>query len=583
MDALDLVIRGGTIVDGSGGEPYRGDVGISNGLIVAVGEVKGPAGREVDATGCLVTPGFVDIHTHYDGQVTWEHRMMPSSAHGVTTVVMGNCGVGFAPCRASDRSTLVALMEGVEDMPEVVMSSGLPWNWETFPEYLDAVAARRFDVDVAAYLPHSCLRVYVMGERGINREVATDEDLAEMRRISAEAMRAGAVGFATSRSIFHLDKFGRPVPTKDSVEPEIQAIAEGMRAAGHGVIEALIDYDDIDAEFGILRDASKRNELALTFTIAQLLDRPHGWKRALQLVEQANNEGVNVKGQVIGRPTGLLLGLELSYNPFSLYPSYQEIADLPLEERVVHMRRPEVRERILEDQAAGAKLKLLDYIQAFQRTYLLGDPPNYAPPPEASIAAIAERRGISPLEVAYDMLLQDGGKAMLFVTVGNYADGNLDAVTRLLTDKNTIMGLGDGGAHYGIISDAAYPTFMLTYWCRDKEGLRLGAPEVIEGLTRIPAEFIGFRDRGRIVPGYKADINIIDFDRLHLHAPHPVFDLPSGGRRLIQKADGYVATFVDGVMTYSEGDPSGALPGKLVRGPQPAPVHPPGQWERVAA
>jgi N-acyl-D-aspartate/D-glutamate deacylase len=394
-----------------------------------------------------------------------------------------------------------------------------------------------------------------------------------MREIAAEAMRAGAVGFATSRSVFHLDKFGRPVPTKDSVEPEIEAIGEGMRMAGHGVIEALIDYDDIDAEFGILRDVSKRNGLALTFTIAQLLDKPHGWKRSLQLVEQANNDGVNVKGQVIGRPTGLLLGLELSYNPFSLYPAYQEIAGLPLEERIAQMRRPEVRERIINDKAAGAKLKLLDYIQAFQRTYLLGDPPDYAPPPEASIAAIAERQGISPLEVAYDMLLQDGGQAILFVTVGNYADGNLDAVTQLLTDKNTIMGLGDGGAHYGIISDAAYPTFMLTFWCRDKDGLRLALPEVIAGLTKVPAEFIGFRDRGQLAPGYKADINIIDLDRLHLHAPQPVFDLPSGGRRLIQRADGYVATFVDGEMTYSEGQATGALPGKLVRGPQAAPGH----------
>lgn len=573
MDMLDLIIRGGTIVDGSGGKPYQGDVGIRNGRIVAIGDVQCAAEQELNAVGCMVTPGFVDIHTHYDGQVTWEHRMMPSSAHGVTTVVMGNCGVGFAPCRASDRASLIALMEGVEDIPDVVMSAGLPWNWETFPEYLDAVAARSFDVDVAAYLPHSCLRVYVMGERGINREVATPQDLAEMRQIASEAMSAGAMGFATSRSIFHLDKFGKPVPTKDSAEPEINAIGEGMRMAGHGVIEALIDYDDIDAEFGLLRDVSKRNDLPLTFTIAQLLDRPHGWKRALQLVEEATIDGVNVKGQVIGRPTGLLLGLELSYNPFSLYPTYQEIACLPLKERLAEMRRPEVRERIIKDKAAGAKLKLLDYIQAFQRTFLLGDPPVYAPPPEASIAAIAERQGVSPLEVAYDMLLRNEGTAILFVTVGNYAEGNLDAVTQLLTDKNTIMGLGDGGAHYGVISDAAYPTFMLTYWCRDKDGLRLALPEVIAGLTKVPAEFIGFGDRGQLALGYKADINIIDLDRLHLHAPHPVFDLPSGGRRLIQRADGYVATFVDGVITYSEGEHTGALPGKLVRGPQLAPTY----------
>ncbi len=572
MAAHDLVIRGGTIVDGSGGTPYAGDVAVRDGLIVAVGQVEGQGAREVDAAGLLVTPGFVDIHTHYDGQVTWENRMMPSSAHGVTTVVMGNCGVGFAPCRAEDRPALIGLMEGVEDIPEVVMTTGLPWNWETFPEYLDAVAARRFDIDVAAYLPHSCLRVYVMGERGARREAATAEDLAEMCRIAAEAMRAGAMGFATSRSIFHRDKSGNPVPTKDSVEPELAAVAAGMGEAGHGVIEALIDYEDVDAEFGLLRRVTEDNGLSLTFTVAQILDNPRGWQRALELIGEANREGVNVKGQVIGRPTGLLLGLDLSFNPFTLNPAYQAIAHLPLAERVTEMRKPDVRARIIADKPAGAKLKLLEYIQAFQRIYALGDPPNYAQPPEASLAAIAESRGVSPLAVAYDLLLDRDGQAILFVAVGNYADGDLDAVTRLLTDENTIMGLGDGGAHYGVICDAGYPTFMLTWWGRDKEGLRLEVPGLIHGLTQAPAEFIGLHDRGLLAPGYKADINLIDFERLHLHAPHPVCDLPSGGRRLIQDADGYVATFVNGEMTYSMGQPTEALPGRLVRGPQSRPA-----------
>jgi len=568
MADYDLIIRGGTVHDGNGGEPYVADIAVRDGRIARIGAVNGTAASEIDATGRMVTPGFVDIHTHYDGQVTWENRLMPSSSHGVTTVVMGNCGVGFAPCRAEHRQKLIELMEGVEDIPEVVMASGLPWNWETFPEYLDVVGSRNYDVDVAAYLPHSCVRVYVMGERGLNREDATEADLAEMERITEEAMRAGAMGFATSRSIFHRDRNGVPIPTKDSIEPELEAVGQGMKAAGHGVLEALIDYDDVDAEFGLLRGVSERNAVPLTFTVAQLLDNPRGWERALELIDQANGEGVNVKGQVIGRPTGLLLGLNLSFNPFSLNPAYQEIAHLPLAERVAEMRKPDVRARIIADKPAGAKLKLLDYLHAFHRIFDLGNPPNYAPAPDTSIAAIAGRKGVSPLEVAYDMLLERDGNAILFVPVGNYADGNLDAVTRLLTNENTIMGLGDGGAHYGVICDAGYPTFMLTYWGRDKDGLKLALPRIIKGLTRDPAEFIGLRDRGRIAPGYKADLNVIDFERLHLHVPRPVFDLPANGRRMVQDADGYVATIVSGQVTYRNGKPTDALPGKLVRGPQ---------------
>lgn len=572
MADYDLIIRSGTIHDGNGGEAYVADIAVKDGRIAEVGTVSGTAGSEIDACGCIVTPGFVDIHTHYDGQVTWENRLMPSSAHGVTTVVMGNCGVGFAPCRSEHRQRLIELMEGVEDIPEVVMSSGLPWNWETFPQYLDVVGSRNYDVDVAAFLPHSCLRVYVMGERGLAREEANEADLAAMTRITDEAMREGALGFATSRSIFHRDRNGAPIPTKDSIEPELEAVGRGMKSAGHGVLEALIDYDDVDAEFGLLRRVAERNDVPLTFTVAQLLDNPRGWERALELIGQANRDGVNVKGQVIGRPTGLMLGLNLSFNPFSLNPSYQAIAELPLAERVAEMCRPETRARIIADKPAGAKLKLLEYLHAFHRMFELGNPPNYAPSPDNSIAAIAERRGISPLEVAYDMLLAGEGNAILFVPVGNYVDGNLDAVTRLLKDDNTIMGLGDGGAHYGVICDAGYPTFMLTYWGRDKEGERLALPRIIKGLTRDPADFVGLRDRGRIAPGYKADINVIDFEKLHLHAPRPVFDLPANGRRMVQDADGYVATLVNGQVTYREGVPTQALPGSLVRGPQALPA-----------
>lgn len=571
MADYDLVVRGGRIFDGNGGEPFMGDVAVSGGQIVAVGEVAGAGREEIDAAGKMVTPGFVDIHTHYDGQVTWEHRLAPSSIHGVTTVVMGNCGVGFAPCREGDRQSLIELMEGVEDIPEVVMTSGLPWNWETFPEYLDVVGSRNYDVDVAAYLPHSCVRVYVMGERGLNGEDATEADLDAMAALSEEAMRAGAMGFATSRSVFHRDRNGAPIPTKETIEPELEAVGQGMKAAGHGVLEALIDLDNVDAEFGLLRRVAERNDVSLTFTVSQLLDDPTGWERALELIGEANDGGVNVKGQIIGRPTGLMLGLNLSFNPFSLNPAYQAIAGLPLAEKVAKMREPETRARIIADVPTGGKLKLLDYLHAFHRIYPLGDPPNYAPAQETSVASVAERLGVSTFEVAYDMLLENDGNAILFVPVGNYADGNLDAVTRLLTDDHTIMGLGDGGAHYGVICDAAYPTFMMTYWARDKEGTRLPLPRIIKGLTRDTAEFIGLRDRGRLAPGYKADINVIDFERLHLHAPRPVFDLPADGRRLIQDADGYVATVVSGQITYRDGMPTQALPGSLVRGPQASP------------
>jgi len=568
MATYDLVIRDGLVVDGAGGEPHVADVAVRDGRIVAVGTVSGKGTEEVDAAGLLVTPGFVDIHTHYDGQVTWENRLVPSSLHGVTTVVMGNCGVGFAPCRADDRGALVALMEGVEDIPEGVMNAGLPWNWETFPEYLDRVSARSFDADVAAFLPHSSLRVYVMGHRGIDRDPATAEDLEAMKRLTTEAMQAGALGFATSRSVFHRSTTGKPIPTKDSAESELRAIGEGMRAAGHGMLEALIDYDDVDAEFGLLRRVCEDNGLPLTFTVTQLLDKPVEWQRALELIDEACADGIAVKGQVIGRPTGLLLGLDCSFNPFSLNPGYQAIAHLPLVERVEAMRRPDVRSRILGEVPAGAKLKLLEYLHAFERMFVLGDPPDYVQPLERSIAGMAREAGTGPLEVAYDLLTANAGKTILFVAVGNYADGNLDAVGAMLKGENTVLGLGDGGAHYGVISDAGYPTFMLTYWARDKDGERIALPSLIRGLTSVPAQFVGLNDRGLLSPGYKADINLIDFEKLHLHAPQPVFDLPSGGRRLIQPADGYVATFVSGVKTYQHGQFSGALPGRLVRGPQ---------------
>jgi len=580
MSRYDLIIRGGTIVDGTGGAPFEGDVAIRSGRIAAVGSFEGEGDEEIDAGGLIVTPGFIDIHTHYDGQVTWEERTLPSAAHGVTTVVMGNCGVGFAPCRAHDRDRLIGLMEGVEDIPEVVMTAGLPWQWETFPEYLDFVAGRARDIDVAAQLPHSALRVYVMGQRGVDREAATPDELAEMTRLTEEALRAGALGFATSRSVFHRDRDGVPIPTKDVADPELQAIAQGLHAAGHGVIEALMDFDDnTDAEFALLRNMAETSGRPLSLTVALVPAHPERWKDALRLLDEANDDGVVMKGQMMGRPTGLLLGLQLSYNPFSLKPSYQAIAHLPLAERVAEMRKPEVRTRILTEAPGGSKYKFLENLNKFDRIFDLGDPPNYIPRAADSAEAIAARRCQTPAETAYDMMLEREGHAVLFLAHGNYpegCDGQLPHVETMLRHPHTMLGLGDGGAHYGMICDAGYPTFMLMNWTRDRrpEDGQISLPAMIHALTDQPARFVGLADRGRVAPGYKADLNLIDLAALSLAAPRPVFDLPAGGRRMIQDAGGYRATLVSGQVTYRDAQATGALPGRLVRGPQQPSIAP---------
>jgi N-acyl-D-aspartate/D-glutamate deacylase len=566
--AYDVVIRNGTILDGSGGEGYQADVAVAGGVIAAVGKCAAGGREEIDAKGQLVTPGFVDIHTHYDGQVTWEERMEPSSSHGVTTVLMGNCGVGFAPCRAGDRQRLIHLMEGVEDVPEAVMAEGLPWNWETFPEYLDAVDARRHDIDVAAQLPHSCVRVFVMGERGAQREAATPDDLQAMTALAEQAMRAGALGFGTSRSVAHQDSRGTPIPTKDAAELELHAIAAGIKAAGHGVMQALSDAWDVERDLEMWTRIARRWRLPVSFTLAQIKEERDTWRTVLDRLEERRQEGLHIKAQVIGRPTGLLLGLDLSYNPLSLYPSYEPFNTLPLAEKVAALRRPEVRARILGDEPQTGKYFLLNYMRSFDRLFVLGDPPNYEPDVNQSIAAIAARQGVRPEEVLYDTLLEKDGNQILFIPYANYADGNMDAALGMVQDRNTIMGLGDGGAHYGMLCDAGYPTFMLTHWTRDRKGTKLPVSQVIKGLTRVPAEAVGLTDRGLIAPGHKADINVIDYPRLRIHLPKVAYDLPSRGRRLTQMATGYTATMVGGIITRREGEPTGALPGRLIRGPQ---------------
>ncbi|OPX07776.1 amidohydrolase family protein [Mycobacterium sp. AT1] len=572
--SFDLVIRNGTIVDGLGGEPFVADVAVSDGVIAAIGTVDGDATREIDATGLLVTPGFVDLHTHYDGQAIWSDRMTPSSAHGVTTAVMGNCGVGFAPCRAEDHDTLVDLMAGVEDIPGVVMTDGLPWTWETFPEFLDALDGRPRDIDVAALLPHSPLRVYVMGQRGVDREPATADDLAQLRAIAAEAVEVGALGFASSRLTLHKSESGQPIPSFDAGRDEIEAIARGLKDAGGGLIQFVPDLiagdfgPALETVFGVAADVG----LPVTFTLAIGNAGDPFFLDGLDLVEKANADGGDVSAQVFPRPIGLVIGLELSGNPFILYPSYRELEALPLVERVAEMRKPEVRERILSDTPASDGHPLMFAAQAWEWMFPLGEPPNYEPDRADSIASRARARGVSPLEEAYDRVLDDDGHAMLLITLANFRDGSLDTVADLVKRDDVVLGLGDGGAHYGMICDASFPTYMLTHWARDRPSGRLTVAEAVRELTSAPALVAGLADRGRIAVGYKADLNVVDHTALTLHKPVIVRDLPAGGRRLDQTADGYVATVVSGEVIAENGVPTSARPGKLVRGRQSAPV-----------
>ncbi len=567
----DLVIRGGTIVDGTGGPIFEADVAIDDGKISTIGKVNDQGREEIDARGQLVTPGFVDIHTHYDGQVVWSNQLLPSSWHGVTTAVMGNCGVGFAPCRPDHHQMLIRLMEGVEDIPEVVMTEGLTWEWETFPQYLDTLDAREYDIDIATQVPHAALRVYVMGERGAAREPATESDRAEMSRLTAEAVEAGALGFSTSRTLNHRASDGAPIPSLQAAEDELMSIAEAMGAVGQGVLQAVSDFDDVEQEFGLLRRLSERSGRPLSIGVNQREGLPHQWREILDLIEKASDEGLPIKAQSCGRAIGMLFGLELTHNPFSLYPSYREIAHLPFEERLEIMRRPDFRDKLLaEEPVRGGSPR---WFYRLEKTFPLEDPPNYEPAPEDSIAARAAAAGIRPEELAYDLLLERDGRAKLYRPLFNYADGNLEVALTLLKHRDTLVSLGDGGAHVGTICDASQPTFMLTHWVRDRaSGERLDLPMVVKAQTRDTAAAVGLHDRGILAPGYKADVNVIDFDRLRLHIPEASWDLPKGGRRLLQRADGYTATIVSGTVAYRHGEATGALAGRLVRGEQQGPT-----------
>ncbi|WP_176590140.1 amidohydrolase family protein [Sphingobium sp. EM0848] len=572
MAEFDLVIRGGRVVDGTGGAPFVADIAVQGGRIAKIGTFDGRGAEEIDASGLIVTPGFVDAHTHYDGQAIWSDRLNPSSAHGVTTAVLGNCGVGFAPCRAEDRETLINVMEGVEDIPGVVMADGLSWEWESFPEYLDTLDRRTLDIDVAAYLPHSPLRVYAMGARGAEREAASADDLAKMRVLAREAVDAGALGFATSRQFIHRTRDGAQIPSFDASQAELEAIAAGLSDAGKGIIQLVLDVPHLDwnSEVEALTRLVRSSGRPATFTLGTANEGPPEWNAALAQVAKANAEGARITAQVFPRPIGLIVGHNLSVNPFGLCPTYQSIEKLPLAAKVAELRKPETRAALLAEKPVdGHPLAAIG--RSWNWMFKLGNPPNYAPSPDESVAAQAERAGISPEELVYDWLLEDDGDAMLYVAIGNYYEGKLDAVEELLNHPDTIVGLGDGGAHYGVICDASYPTFLLTYWTRDREGTRLSLPQAIRMLAADPARALGLNDRGLIALGYKGDLNLIDVEKLALHAPRLTRDLPAGGRRLDQTADGYVATIVSGEVIARNGQPTGKLPGRLVRGEQPAP------------
>jgi N-acyl-D-aspartate/D-glutamate deacylase len=573
MSEFDLVVRGGTVVDGTGEASREADVAVLGGRVAEVGRVAGRGKRELDARGLLVTPGFVDIHTHYDGQATWDDRLSPSSWHGVTTAVMGNCGVGFAPCRPEHRDMLIRLMEGVEDIPGAVLHEGLAWRWQSFPEFLDALAARPHDIDFAAQVPHAALRVFAMGERGADREPANADDIALMARLANEGVRAGALGFTTSRTLNHRTSDGKPTPTLTAEEDELTGIAIGLQEAGAGVLQVVSDFKDMSAEWGMLRRIVERSGRPLSVSLVQNDRRPAAYRAILAAIEQAARDGLQVKAQVCGRAVGIVLGLDASLNPFSGNPIYRKLAPLPLAERCARLRDPEVRAALLAQNRdvqgiAGALM------QQWSKMFALAATPDYEPTAEQSIAARAAARGVTPAEVALDVLLEQDGRALLYVPFLNYAEGSLDASLEMMRHPDTVLGLGDGGAHVGMICDGSFPTFMLTHWTRDRSrGERLSLPWVVKAQSADTARAVGLCDRGVLAPGYKADINLIDYGALSLPAPEVVADLPAGGKRLLQRAQGYAATIVSGEVVYEHGEPTGALPGRLVRGAQRLPAH----------
>jgi N-acyl-D-aspartate/D-glutamate deacylase len=579
---MDLVIRGGTVVDGSGAPCRTADVGIRGSTIVAVGAVAERGAREIDAHGLLVTPGFVDIHTHFDGQATWDPVLGPSSHHGVTTVAMGNCGVGFAPAHPDRHDWLISLLEGVEDIPGTALAEGMTWGWESFPEYLDVLARTGRTVDVGAHVPHAALRTYVMGDRGADHlEHPSEDEIATMARLVEEALSAGAIGFATSRTEVHRTSAGANIGTLQAGEAELLAIAGAMARAGTGVIQLISDcYQTTDDAFAqreldLIEAMARTSNRPLSFTVQQAYHSPDRWRDLFGRIAGWRDAGLDVRGQVAPRPIGVLLGLEATANPFLLCAGYGEISQLPVPERVSAMRDPERRSRILaeHEELLGTLPDgiLRQIVAGFDVSFEMTDPVDYAVDASKSLGAEARRRGIEPPALVYDTLLQHDGRQLLYLPLFNFAHGDFDDIHEMITSPQSLFGLSDAGAHCGAICDASSTTSFLTVWARDRDdSQRLPVEQVVHQITRATAAHVGWLDRGLLAPGHVADVNVIDFDALGCAPPRIAHDLPAGGRRLVQDATGYRWTIKSGVTTFTDGVPTGEHPGRLLRGQQAA-------------
>jgi N-acyl-D-aspartate/D-glutamate deacylase len=565
----DIVIRGGTIIDGTGKPAFSGDIAIAGGTISGVGGKQGPAKREIDADGLLVTPGWVDVHTHYDGQAMWDPMLAPSCWHGVTTVMFGNCGVGFAPVKKEHRGALMDLMEGVEEIPNPVLAAGLNWEWETFPQYMDELDRRPRAIDIAAQIAHLPLRVHVMGDRAIRREAATPDDIAQMRDLTVEALRSGAFGFTTSRTDSHKTPDGDLVPSRDADDHELLGIGQALGITGTGAFGMNSDFDDEEFEIRWMRKQAKATGRPVWFLLTDRYSDPQRWRRLMKAVHAARAEGLPLTAQMAGRPIGVMMGIGTALNPFTVRPTYKAIEHLPIEEQRKRLRDPELRRRILAEKPSEVEVaKLAQFRQLittrFDKFFVMGNPPDYEPGPEKCVAAIAARTGKSPDEVAYDYMLEDG--QYLYFPVVNYVTGDHEPIREMLNDPACLLGLSDGGAHCTSIIDAGVPSYMLTHWGRDRSrGPRLPLEMLVKRQTSETADFFGLSDRGRLGAGLRADVNLIDFQRLRMQKPELIHDMPANGRRFVQRVTGYEATLVAGAPIFERGEATGALPGKLVR------------------
>ena len=566
----DIVIRGGTIVDGTGKPAFSGDVAIAGDRVVAVGGKQGPAKRDIDADGLLVTPGWVDVHTHYDGQAMWDPLLAPSCWHGVTTVMFGNCGVGFAPVKREHRGALMDLMEGVEEIPNPVLAAGLNWEWETFPQFMDALERRPRAIDICAQAAHLPTRVYVMSDRAVRREAATPDDIAEMRRLTIEALQAGAFGFTTSRTDSHKTPDGELVASRDADDHELLGIGSALGVTGTGAFGMNSDFDDEEFELRWMRKLAKDTGRPVWFLLTDRYEDPQRWRRLIKAVHEMRAQGLPITAQMAGRPIGVMMGIGTALNPFTVRPSYKKLESLPLDEQRRRLRDPQMRAQILAEKPSDAEVaRLAQFRQAvtkkWERFYVMGNPPDYEPGPEKSVAAIAARTGRPPDEVAYDYITGAEGQYLYFPVV-NYVTGDHAPILEMLNDPACLLGLSDGGAHCTSIVDSGVPTFMLTHWSRDRlRGPKLPVEMLIKRQTSETADFFGLSDRGRLAPGLRADVNLIDFDNLQVQKPELVHDMPANGRRFVQKVDGYEATFVAGTQIFERGEHTGALPGRLVR------------------